>query len=71
MYRITSPVVLGGSTWNSANAINVNAQQQRGEINKDIENFLMSGGKINEIPNGVSANPLTESQKSMARRKKK
>lgn len=71
MYRITSPVVLGGSTWNSANAINVYAEQQREMINNDIEMFLKSGGKIQRIANGVSANPLTESQKSMARRKKK
>ena len=71
MYRITSPVVLGGSTWNAANAVNVYAEQQREMINNDIEKFLKSGGKINRIPNGVSANPMTESQRAMARRKKK
>ena len=71
MYRITSPVVLGGSTWNAANAVSVYADQQREMINNDIEKFLKSGGKIQRIPNGVSANPMTESQKSMARRKKK
>lgn len=46
-------------------------QQDRDQLNRDIERFLKNGGEIEEIPSTVSSgvNDLSEKQRSELRKK--